>query len=114
MPFISVNVTGQVTPAQKEQIKTQLGQLITILPGKDEGGLMVDISDNHSLYFGGKEKESCAFLDIRLYKESPLAEKTEFVKAVCEALHETLGIDKGDVYLNFIELANWGCGGSII
>ena len=111
MPFISVNVSGSLTKLQKDDIKSRLGKLIEILPTKSEKGLMVDISDNHSLYYAGEEMEKAAFVDLRLYKESPFDEKREFFKKVCDMLAEVAGIDAGNIYCNMFELSNWGSRG---
>ena len=111
MPFIAVNTSCTLTKAQKDDIKTNLGKLIEILPTKSEKGLMVDICDNHSLYFAGNEMEKAAFVDLRLFKESPFESKREFYIALCKILDEVAGIEAANVYFNAIELQNWGSRG---
>ena len=111
MPFISVNVSGSLSKMQKDEIKSSLGKLIEILPTKSEKGLMVDICDNHTLYYAGEEMEKAAFIDLRVYKESPFDEKREFFKRVCEMMSEIAGIDAANIYCNIFELSNWGSRG---
>ena len=112
MPFISVSVSNALTKDQKDEIKSRLGQLIEILPTKSEKGLMVDISDNHSIYYAGEEMKNAAFIDLRLYKESPFDEKGAFFNQTCEMLSSVAGIDIGSIYFNVFELANWGSKGN--
>ncbi len=111
MPFISINLSASITKAQKDEIKTRLGKLIEIIPSKSEKGLMVDISDDHALYYAGQEMENAAFIDVRLYKDSPFDEKGEFFKQTCLMLGEIAGVDPQSVYCNIFELQNWGSRG---
>lgn len=113
MPFINIHVTGTLDQAHKDALKTRLGQIVTILPNKHESGLMVDISDGHSMYFQGNRLDKCAFVDVRLYKQAPFEEKDQFVKALFEALEQIAGVPQNCVYLNFIELETWASHGSL-
>ena len=112
MPFISVSVSCTLTKAQKDDIKSRLGKLIEILPTKTEKSLMVDISDNHSIYYAGEENEKAAFIDLRIYKESPFDAKSEFFRRMCDMLGEVAGIDNDNIYFNVFELSNWGLKGN--
>ena len=56
MPFIDSKVTFKLTDSQKEDIKTELGRLITTL-GKSENYLMVSIEDACDLWLAGKKLE---------------------------------------------------------
>ena len=111
MPFIHIHVTGSLSEEKKDALKTRLGQIISILPGKEESGLMVDIADGRSMYYRGNRMEKCAFADVRLYKESPFAQKEQFAGALYDALEEIAGVPRTQVYLNIQELANWGSRG---
>ena len=51
MPFIDSKVTVKLTNEQKEDLKTELGRLITTL-GKSENYLMVGIEDAYDLWLG--------------------------------------------------------------
>ena len=46
MPFISSKVNIAMTKEQKETIRKKLGENISIIPGKTEDWLMVEIADN--------------------------------------------------------------------
>jgi len=111
MPYINIHVTGALCENKRDELKSKLGQIIEILPGKSESGLMVDISDNHTMYYQGNKLDKCAFVDVRLYKQSPFVEKGEFAKALFAALEEIAGVPSNSVYLNFIELENWASRG---
>ena len=55
MPFIESKLTVKITDQQKEEIKSELGKLISTL-NKSETYLMVGIEDSCDLWLGGKEK----------------------------------------------------------
>jgi len=110
MPYIAVNTTQVLSPALKERIKGELGRLIAILPGKDEDGLFVDFSGGRNIYKAGKEVEG-AFIDLRVYKKSPLDAKKAFTKEVFDLLDRELDIKKNHVYLSIGEYENWGADG---
>ena len=70
MPFIDSKVTSKLTNEQKEEIKTELGQLITTL-GKSENYLMVGIEDAYDLWLAGKKLEKGAYVAVSLYGGAP-------------------------------------------
>lgn len=113
MPFISVSTANHLETSQKEDIKTALGELITILPNKTEKVLMIDISDDHTMYFNGKTMDNCAYLDVRLYKESSLESKEELTKALYKMLDDIVGLKEDQIYITFGEYATWGTMGTL-
>jgi phenylpyruvate tautomerase PptA (4-oxalocrotonate tautomerase family) len=110
MPYIAVNTVQQLSIAQKEKIKAELGRLICLIPTKNEAGLLVDFSDGRTMYRAG-EKVPAAFIDVRLYNKAALEPKKAFTQAVFDLFAQELGIKKEHMYLNIIEFENWGSGG---
>ena len=108
MPLISINTVKTLSKEQKTEIKTRLGKMIQILPGKEESGLMVAISCGCTIFDAGVEAADAAFVDIRLFHESPFEAKKEFHKAFSDMLGEVAGIDPQHLVCNYIELPNWG------
>lgn len=112
MPYIGVNVTGTLTEAQKETLKTGFGEKITLIPGKTEKALMVDFSENHTMYFQG-DKRALAFVDVRLYKNAAFEDKKRFTEAVFALIHEVTGLPSEDIYLSCGEYDTWGVRGTL-
>lgn len=110
MPYVSVSTSQKLSQAQKDSLKTTLGEKISLIPGKTEAGLMVDISDGHSLYFAGKA-DDLAFVDIRCFGQTAPDAKKAYAAAVFEALEKQLGIPADHVYLNHTDLDTWGSRG---
>ena len=111
MPYIEVNVSRSLSNDEKEQIKTNLGAKISTLPNKSEARLMVQISDNCSLYFASNECEG-AFIDVRLYGHIELQYKKEYAEQIFDIMSD-LGFKKEFVYLSYLEFENWGTNGSL-
>ena len=55
MPFIDVKVSCPLASAQELSLKAELGKAIALIPGKSEGSLMVQFTDNCRLWFGGAQ-----------------------------------------------------------
>ena len=51
MPFICAKISEPLTEIQFEMIKSDLGKAISLLPGKSEAYLMVEVEDKCQLYF---------------------------------------------------------------
>ena len=49
MPYIAVTTSKALSDEQKDELKKTIGQKISLIPGKTEAALMVDISDNHTM-----------------------------------------------------------------
>ena len=110
MPYIAINTAQKLSDVQKEKIKTELGRLMTIIPTKTEAGLLIDFSDSRTMYKAG-ENVSGAFIEIRLFHKSEFEPKKKFAEEIFELLTRELGLKKENMYLNMIELENWGSAG---
>ena len=70
MPFINAKFSTPVSSDKENALKSALGEAITLL-GKSERYLMVEISDNCRLYFGGRNDAPIAFFDVSLLHSAP-------------------------------------------
>ncbi|MDR1901127.1 MAG: hypothetical protein LBQ88_02425 [Treponema sp.] len=109
MPYISVAIGQKLTAQQKEKVKTELGRLITIIPGKTEQDLIVHIQDG-ALYMGGTEAPS-AYIDLRLYIKTDMEAKKRFTRELFAFITGEFGIEADRQYLTISEYDNWGYDG---
>jgi phenylpyruvate tautomerase PptA (4-oxalocrotonate tautomerase family) len=112
MPYIAINTTEKLSNEKKDRIKSSLGQLIAVIPTKSEAGLSIDFSGDHTFYRGGALVNG-AYVEIHLFHKSDFEPKKKFTEGVFDLLTKELGIDKGHLILNIIELENWGGGGTL-
>lgn len=111
MPYIGVNLSKTLEAGQGEALKTAVGEVITLLPGKSEALLMMDIQDGKPTWFGGKAQENSAFVDVRLYGSQSFEAKSNFTKAMFEAFERVLGIAPESMFLGIKEYDTWGTRG---
>ena len=107
MPFINAKFSETVSPEKEIEIKSALGEAITLL-GKPERYLMVEIEDNRRLYFGGKNDAPIAFFDVSLLHSAPRASYEKLTARLCEIAKDSMGVDGSNVYVKFEETENWG------
>jgi phenylpyruvate tautomerase PptA (4-oxalocrotonate tautomerase family) len=112
MPYIAINTVEKLPNEKQDKIKSELGQLIAVIPTKSEAGLLIDFSGGHTFYRAGALVNG-AYVEIRLYHKSDFESKKKFTEGVFDLLAKELGLDKGHIYINIIELENWGGGGTL-
>ena len=111
MPYINSKISTKITKDQETQLKTQLGQAISIIPGKRERWLMVGFEDEYSLYFGGDNSQPTAFIEVSVFGgENPKAFSALTAK-LCEIYNSVLGISPDRIYVKYEAVASWGWNG---
>ncbi len=110
MPFIDSKITVKISDAQKEELKSALGQLITTL-NKSEDYLMVGIEDSYDLWLGGKKLEKGAYVAVSLYGDAPKESYDRLTGQICGLLSDRLGIPGNAVYVTYHPLSDWGWNG---
>ena len=112
MPFIDSKVSVKVSKEQETELKTRLGQAISIIPGKSESWLMVGIEDEYSLYFRGDDSEPMAFIEVRIFG-GPNRDAFEKMTAELTKIYgEVLGIAPDHMYIKYSATTDWGWNGS--
>jgi phenylpyruvate tautomerase PptA (4-oxalocrotonate tautomerase family) len=113
MPLIVVNTSLSLRKDQKDRLKSEIGKAISIIPTKAEKGLMVDISDGHTIYFSGEEMARAAHVDLRLFTPSAFEAKAEFTRTLFGILHDVAGLKPDEIYVTIGEFNTWGTGGDL-
>jgi len=112
MPYIAINTSIEISDAQKEKIKTEVGKLITIIPGKTEANTMVDFCECRTIFKAG-EKVDGAMIELRLWRKAEFEDKKKFVETLFKFLQGELGLKPENMYLNILEFEAWGSGGTL-
>ena len=110
MPFIDSKITVPVTSELKEELKSELGKLITTL-GKSETYLMVGIEDAYDLWLGGKKLEKGAYVSVSLYGDAPSESYDKLTGQICDLFANKLGIPGDAVYVTYHPVNDWGWNG---
>lgn len=112
MPFIDSKVSVKVTKEQEKELKTRLGQAISIIPGKSESWLMVGIEDEYSLYFRGDDSEPMAFVEVRIFGGPNRDAFEKMTAELTKIFGEVLGIAPDHMYIKYSATTDWGWNGS--
>ena len=112
MPFINIKTNVTVSKEKSEQIKSSLGKSISLLPGKSETWLMIEIEHNQLMYFKGSNNP-CAMVKVDLYGSSSKDNYNKLASAITSLLNEELDINSDRIYVRFEEVSNWSYSGSL-
>lgn len=111
MPFINVKLSEKVTESQFEIVKTELGEAISLLPGKSEGYLMVNIEDNCHLYFKGNQDAPTAMCEVSVFGSAPRSACESLTAEICRILENKLSVPQNRTYVKFSFTDTWGYDG---
>lgn len=114
MPYINTKVTSKLTEKQKESLKAGLGKVISILPGKTEEVLMVEIEDNCDLWLAGKKLDKGAYVEVSYFGEVDSVYNNKLTAAICELHKNELEIPGTNMYLTYHPISDWGFNGIIV
>lgn len=108
MPFIDVKTSCELNSEKTEQIKAELGKAISLIPGKSENWLMVNIADNCNLYFNGNDNKNTAFVNVSIFGETSKQNCENLTAEICKILENSTGIPSDRVYVKFEFSDMWG------
>ena len=111
MPFIDSKITCEVSSEKKEELKSELGKLMSTL-NKSETYLMVGIEDKYDLWFGGKKLEKGAYVSVSLFGNAPSKSFDKMTGQICDVYSKLLGIPGNAVYVTYHPISDWGWNGS--
>ena len=110
MPFIHTMTNVSVSASAEKALKEELGKAISIVPGKSEQWLMLDIEGDHHLYMAGSDAPA-AMVSGSLYGSATGETYNRLTGAITKALTGQLGISPDRVYVKYAETEYWGWNG---
>lgn len=112
MPFVNVKTNISVSKVAEESVKSSIGELIAIFPGKSEDWLMVNIEDNSKLYFRGDNSNPIAFVEVKIFGSANAKACNTFTCEITNALNNILGISGDQIYVKYEFVDTWGYAGN--
>lgn len=110
MPFIDCKMNVEITKEQELAIKSELGKAISLIPGKSENWLMVNIQPECSLYFRGSSDKPTAMVSVTIYGKAQPSAYDELTAQINKILSSVAGIE--EMYVSYAETDNFGYNGS--
>lgn len=111
MPFIDSKVSVSVSEEQERELKTRLGQIISLIPGKSESWLMTGFQDNYHLYFRGDNSQPIAFIEVKVFGKNNPAAFEAMTAEICKIFGDVLGIAPDHIYIKYEAVSEWGWNG---
>ena len=111
MPFIDAKVSVPITNEQEVELKSRLGQAISLIPGKSESWLMTGFEDNYHLYFRGDNSAPMAYIEVRIIGGPDKAAFSKMTAEITKIFNEVLGIAPDHMYIKYSATPDWGWNG---
>ncbi|MBE5787744.1 MAG: hypothetical protein E7324_09440 [Clostridiales bacterium] len=112
MPFIHTKVNRPIPQETEKKLSRQLGQAISLLPGKNENWLMLQFEENCRLYFKGSDENPLAFVNVKLFGASSEAAYQKLTAEITRILKTELHIAPENIYVQYDEIDHWGWNGA--
>lgn len=112
MPYIDIKTNAPVTEEISDNIKSKLGEAITVVAGKSEKWLMTSVTGWVDMSFGGTA-DKCAMAEVAMYGGGKREECDALCAKVTDVLAAELGISPDRVYVKFEMAENWGWNGGL-
>lgn len=110
MPYIHVRTSNKIALEKVEEIKTSIGEIISIIPGKSEAVLMVDIQDNCNLYYQGNQEQPNAYVKVEVFQAVMPEYAVQVTAKITKLLEDQAGIPMDRTYVTHVGINDWGRG----
>ncbi len=111
MPFIDSKVSVKITEEQEKELKTRLGQAISLIPGKSENWLMTGFEDDYHMYSRGDNSEPIAYIEVRIFGGPNKAAFQKMTEEITKIYGDVLGIAPDHMYIKYSATPDWGWNG---
>lgn len=111
MPFIRTTTNCPVAKSTADKITAACGQAITLLRGKTEEWLMVEVTGDKNLYFKGTD-EPCAIAEVQILGKANPSELENLTDAMTQILSSALDVPSDRIYVRYEEVTYWGWNGA--
>ena len=107
MPYINTVTNVSVTKEIEKELAAEFGKSIGIIKGKTENWLMLNFTENSSMYFAGSDAPA-AMVEIQIFGKASDKEYDELTQATCKLINEKLSIPENRIYVKYSEFDRWG------
>lgn len=111
MPFINIKLSESLESEKIETVKTKLGKAISLLPGKSENYLMVNIEPDCCLYFKGNADAPTAMCCVSVFGKATRDACEALTGEICNILESEAAVPKSRCYVKFEFCDTWGYDG---
>jgi len=106
MPYIHASINRACTAEKAEQFKKDMGEAITVFPGKTEAWLMVGLQEE-KLWFKGNDAPA-AMVHVSVLGKLNHDSCEQMTARVCDSMENCFGIPADRVYVKYDATDEWG------
>ena len=109
MPFVTVRTSAAMSRKQELDLKSSIGQAVSLVPGKSEASLLLCFEPPCRLYLRGAEVPA-ALISADFFSSEDHVGFDRFAAAVSRAFDDVLGVPPENVYIRFGDIGVWSAG----
>ena len=111
MPFIQVKTNTAISSETETALKADLGQAISLLPGKSENWLMIDFAPEAHLWFRGTDAPA-VIAEVSVVGSFSGGDYQKLTAELCRIFSSRLPVPSDRIYVKYSEVPFWGWNGS--
>ena len=113
MPYMEINTSLELNDEEKHQLCEDIGEFISIVPGKSREITMMNLKAGCYIEFPGLSNPCpptvpSINIEFRILGRSPFRSKKDFVREVTSMLCEKYSFEPWRVFVNIFECDSWG------
>jgi hypothetical protein len=110
MPYIKITTNIKITDDREKILREELGEAITVIPGKSEAWLMLGFQDEMKMAFRG-DTSPLAMIEVDIYGKADPTYYDILTRRLCDITSATLSIPGERIYVKYSETPHWGYDG---
>ena len=111
MPYIKTSTTVKVNKEKEEALVKAYGEAITLIPGKSEEWLMLNLDDECKMAFRGSAEDDICMIEVDIFGATGDEAYDKLTERLCKVAKDILGVDGDRVYVKYRECDRWGYNG---
>lgn len=114
MPFIVAKFNIPVDKKKELVLKAAIGRAIEVVPGKNEGNLLLAIEQGRHLYLRGDDSEPVAYIEVHIWGNESHTNYDMLTGRISRTICEILNIPQENIFIRYGDIEAWGVDGLYI
>ncbi len=106
MPYVQVRTTENMNKEKVNAISAKLGPAISIIPGKSESRLMLEVVGDCNLFMAGSDAPA-AYVSVLVNNHQESENLKNYSRKIVEVLNEEAGVPVDRIYITHQSVPEW-------
>lgn len=111
MPYINLKTSAKISAENEKTLIKEFGKIISLIPGKTEAWLMINLDGECRMAFKGNMDADTAIVNVDLLGGASEKSYADMTRAICDTVSQVLGVPFGRIYVKYGEYEHWGYAG---